>query len=835
MASKKRNRPATEAKAAGTSDATLAAPGLFDRPLYRHGAALLVLAVVSFGFFGPIHFSGKSLIAFDTVSWRAMAQSMIDYEAATGEQALWSTHPFGGMPGYLIAAPEGVPQADDLFSALRRVIWPSSHFLVMLAGAYVLGFMLTGGVWSALFAACAYGLTSYMPIILSAGHNSKFIALAFAPWLIVAFGYALRRPGLLQGLLFAIALAANLSAGHIQITYYAVWVIGIVWLVEGVRALRGEERAAFLRATGWLALGGVLAILMVANPYLAIAEYKEFTIRGAESGGAPGAMDWSYAMGWSQGVGELLTLLIADAYGGSSAYWGPKTFTGGPHYVGGLVLVFAALAVWRYRTPAVLGLAIAALVMTLFSLGEHFSILNRPMYDYFPLFGSFRVPETWLSMVALTLAALAAVGLHGVLGERDTTGSFWRSPAVVAFGVAIAFTAILMVGKESLMAFERPGEYAQIAQQIASGNNVAPNDPRVEQAARQYITEVGAQRRDMFGGDALRTLLFLVLGLGVVVAVRRGAVPAWVGGGVLVLLVVIDLWGVDRRYLNAEQLVDAKDSAEEVPLYDFDRFLVDRVAEAGGPGHFRVLSLEGRHPMVNARPSFHYESLGGYHGAKLRLYQDYLEHLLLNPVTGVPNPNALDLMGVRYVVSGRPIPGMTVVYTGDQTGYSVYEKTDALPRAYFVDETEVIDGHEAIWERLLSPGFDPGRTAIVEEAIVLAPAPIDSNTTATATLQRFSPHEIEWAVETDASRLLVVGEVYYPAGWTAAVDGVETPIHPVNYLVRGVEVPAGAHTVTMRFEPASVRTGRMISGIATFLVYGGVLALLGLGYFRRSR
>ncbi|MDZ4701989.1 MAG: YfhO family protein, partial [Rhodothermales bacterium] len=306
------------------------------------------------------------------------------------------------------------------------------------------------------------------------------------------------------------------------------------------------------------------------------------------------------------------------------------------------------------------------------------------------------------------------------------------------------------------------------------------------------------------------------------------------GGGVLVLLVLVDLWGVDRRYFNAELLVDAQNSEEQVQTYDFDRFVLDRVAEAGGPGHFRVLSLEGRHPMVNARPSFHYESLGGYHGAKLRRYQDYLEHLLLDPRTGTPNPNALDLLGVRYVISGRPVPGMTAVYTGDQTGYTVYEKTDVLPRAYFVEGVEVVEGHEAVWERLLSPEFDPGRTAMVEAPIEWATAPIDSNATAAVTLRKFSPHEIEWAVETDAPRLLVVGEVYYPAGWTAAVDGAETPIHPVNYLVRGVEVPAGAHTVTMRFEPASVRTGRLISAIATFLAYGGVLALLGLGYFRRS-
>jgi hypothetical protein len=807
---------------------------LFEHPLYRHGSAVLFLILLSVAFFSAIHFSGKSLIASDTVSWRAMAQSMLAFEEETGEEALWATNAFAGMPGYAIAAPSGVPQIDSVPAGLRRLVWPTSHFVVLLLGTYVLGVLLTGHTVVSLVMAGAYGFTTYIPIILAAGHNSKFIALAFAPWLLAAFAFTLKRPGWWGGLLFAIALAANLRAGHIQITSSAAWVLALWWLSEGVAAFRGGSGKAFVSATGWLVLGGVMGILMVAHPYLAVAEYKAFTIRGAEPGGGAGGLAWEYAMGWSQGVGELLTLLIADSYGGAAAYWGPKGPTGGPHYVGGVVLALAVLACARYRTPAVSGLGLAALFMTLFSLGEHFPALNRLMFAYFPLFDAFRVPETWLSMVALVLAVLAGIGLKGWLGEAWASGSIWRNPVMASFGSLLALTVVLTIGRDSFLSFERPGEPEMVAQQLAVRNGISPDDPRVVQAVQQYTTEIGQERRDLFTRDAWRTLLFLALGGIVLLAASRAGWPAWLGAGAVFILVLIDLWGVDRRYFNEDLLVDAGSSADRVATYDFDRYLLSRVESAGGPGHFRVLSLEGN-PTVAARPSFHYESLGGYSGAKLRLYQDALEQLLLDPATGLPRPNALDLLSVRFVASGRPVPGLEAVYTGDETGFTVYEKRDVLPRAYFVEDTEVIPDAASTWERLRDPALDLRRQALVAESLDLAPAPIDSMSTATVLLRAFTPHEIAWQVDTDRPRLLVVSEVYYPAGWSATIDGAEVPIHRVNYLVRGIVVPAGAHDVQMRFAPRSVRIGYQISLGATLLTYGGMLVLLVVGMSRRKK
>jgi hypothetical protein len=307
----------------------------------------------------------------------------------------------------------------------------------------------------------------------------------------------------------------------------------------------------------------------------------------------------------------------------------------------------------------------------------------------------------------------------------------------------------------------------------------------------------------------------------------------WVMQAVLVLLVVIDLGGVGRRYFNEDRMVRESNAEARIPTYDFDRYILQQQENAGGSGHFRVLSLEQVDQTKNARPSYHYESLGGYSGAKLRLYQDYLDHLLYDPQTGMPNEQALDLLNTRYIVAQAPLPGTQEVYRGEQTGLVVLENPDALPRAFFVGASEVTPSPEETWARLLDPGFDLRRTVLLHEAAAVETTPIDSNSTATVTLQRYGPREIAWRVETDAPRLLVVNEIYYPAGWNAYIDGAPIPIHRADYLLRAVAVPAGTHDVVMRFEPALYTTSIWLSGVTTLFVYGGVVALLGLAWFRR--
>lgn len=804
----------------------------------QHLICLGLLLVVMVAFYAPMLFSSESIVAGDAVQWRSMAESMMAHHEETGEEPLWSTNAFGGMPGYMVTRFAEIPQIDTVATWLRRVIWPLSHVLFLLGGMYALVVFLGGRPLAAVLGAIGFGLTTYMPILLVAGHNSKYIALCFAPWLLLAFAYAMRRPRLLAALLFAAALAVNLRAGHPQITYYVLFTMGVWWIGEGIAALRAKATAPFGRATAWLALGTLLAALMVAHPYLLQAEYKDYTIRGTASAAVGGAESaFAYAMAWSQGVGELLTLAVSNAYGGGGAtYWGPKVFTAGPHYVGGLVLLLGVLALvlWRRRGP-VLALGIAALLMMLFSLGEHFEAFNRLMYAYFPLFDAFRVPETWLNVVALVLALLAGLGATALVrGDEPEREERPQDRLVLGLtGGAIALALLAYAVGPSMLSFSKPGELDQIIQQIAQSNNVSPSDPRVLSTAQQAVAGVEDERASLFRADAMRTFLFLLFGGALIVAHRLRRLPAWVTLGGLALLVTIDLFGVGRRYFNEDALVPASDPETQIATYGFDEYLVGRVQEAGGPGHFRVLSLESGNPSQNARPSYHYESLGGYHGAKLRLYQDFLDHLLVTP-DGQLSQNALRLLGTRFIVAGGLVPGYEVVYQDPQTRLVVLEDPEALPRAYFVGAVEPLPDGPAMWQRIQQADFDPAQTALVFEGASIATTPLDSASTAAVTLETFGPREIVWQVETDAPRLLVASELYYPAGWKAFVGGEEVPIHQVNYLLRGVEVPAGTHTVRMAFEPARYGLGLWLSGLSTVLVYGGIVALLALAW-RRER
>lgn len=807
--------------------------------LTQHFICITVLLAVALVFYAPALFSGKTLIGGDIVQWRATAESMLQHRADTGEEPLWATNVFGGMPGYVISPPDKVPQIDIVPTRLRLLMWPVSHFIFLLLGAYLLVLFLTRDKLASTLAAVAYGLTTYLPIILTAGHNSKFIALCFAPWLLLAFANTLRRPAVLSGLLFAAALAVHLRAGHVQITYYITFLIGIWWVFEGVGAIREGRAKHFGRATLLLVLGAVAALGMAAQSYLLTTEYRPFSIRGSSSGGAVGGLDWAYAMGWSQGIGELITLLIADSYGGAAMYWGPKPPTGGPHYVGGIVLLLAAVAVWRFRLRVVRVFGLAAGLMTLFSLGRHFEALNRLMYEYFPLFDAFRVPETWLIAVALKLAVLAGLGLAYIVRteesadmEKDKTRAILK-----ASGTAVFVVLVLLLGRNALFSFERPNEFEEIRAMVAAQMERPVDDAQVGRTTDQlYQERLVTPRADAFTKDAVRTLLFLLLAGGTLILYRRKKLPAWSVQAVLVLLIAIDLGGVGRRYFNEDHLSPTRRAEARIPMLDVDRFILEQQANAGGAGSFRVLSLERMDQTRNARPSFYHESLGGYSGAKLRRYQDFLENMLWDPETGHPNENALDILNTRFVIAQNPIiPGTNPVFQGDQSGLNVLENPNVLPRAFFVGETDVIEAAEDTWTYLRSPAFDPQREAILGEGLDLLDAPIDSTSSVSVELVEYGPRKIAWSVETDHPRLLVISEVYYPAGWTALINGSEVPIHRANYLLRSVVVPEGAHEVKLRFDPRSYRVGRVVSSASTALVYGAILLLFVLAIHRRRR
>lgn len=813
-------------------------------PLSQHAICLGILLIVGLAFYSPLVFEGNSFQGTDNITFRANAQVTIEHHEETGEWARWAPNVFSGMP--YINYKTAVTQLDDLVSAARSVAWPVGHLFVLMAGVYLLVFYLTRNSLSGLLSGMAFGFTTYIPIIIAVGHNTKFIALAYAPFVLLAFAYTLRNPSLLGGLLFAGALALQLRAKHPQIVFYVGMVLALWWLVEVIGAVREDRVPQLAASTGWLTLGTVLGLAMAAQPYLARYQHKEFSVRGAAAaaaggGDGGGGMGWDAAMRWSQGPGELFTLVVAEVFGGGGqTYWGPKTFTEGPHYVTGVVMALAGLAAWRVRTWLVWGLGLAALGTALFSLGKYAAWINWPLFQYFPFFDAFRGPEMWLSVTALAVVVLAGIGLDYAL-RRDGSQSrrqrqqsdARQKPILIAFGVVFGIVALVWLAPNTFLDFEKPNERQRIRQMLLRQNpNVSPENPRVQQTVRKQMQKVKEQRRGAFATDAQRTLLFLALAAGALLLYRRETIPGWAAGLGIVAVVTIDLWGVDSRYMNEERYSPGE-TEQAIPTYQFDQFIKERQQEAGGLGHFRVLSLAEGDPTSTARPSYHYESVGGYHGAKLQRYQDYLDHILRVNAQGPPNENALDLMNTRYIVAQQQLPGTEVAYRGEESGVLVLENPDAVPRGFLVGETEVVEGAEATWDRLRDSTFNPRQTALLPEPIDAPVTPIDSNSTAEVTLEGYEPETIRWTVSTDAPRFFVASEVYYPAGWNAYLNGEKVPIHRTDYLLRGVHVPEGEHTLVLRFEPKADRYGRWIAWTSTILVYGGVLTFVGLRVRRR--
>lgn len=811
----------------------------------QHVIALVFLCAVGIGFFWSVTMGGQSLIGGDTVQWRGMAEAMQAYEEYSGDRAFWAPNGFSGMPGYFIHYPKEVWQMDRIPAAVRNMgWWPAAHFLVLLAGMYALVLFLTKSPLSSVLSAAAFGLTTYIPLILTAGHNTKFVSLAFVPWLVLAFLFTLRRPlhsGWLRvsvgGFAFAIALAMNLRADHVQITYYVVIALAVVWLVEAVASIRERRVKMLLLSTGALIVGGLIGVAMVAQPYMAMAEYRAFTIRGA---GESGGLAWDYAMNWSQGWGELLTLIIPNAYGSSGAtYWGAKPFTAGPHYIGIITAFLAGIALAAVRKRTVIGLGVAAFVMILFSVGENLEWLNRLMFNYFPLFSSFRVPETWLVVVALTAAILAGVGLWYIVRKDRNPESEARRYRILTRGLMVggALLLLLLIGRSAFFSFEAPGEFQEVTQAYAEQSGASPTDPMVVQAAGRYLAEAKQERQDMFAADALRAILFFALAGGLIFLYLKKKISPVVLQIGLVLLVVVDLWQVDRRYFNDENpaIRRSSDITRAIPEYGFDRFILAQQEVAGGPGQFRTLPL-ALNAFNDGRTPYFYESVGGYHGAKLALYQDYLDDLFFSPEGGL-GPNALELTATRYIIWQDSIPGFDVAFRDSQTGLVVLENPDPVSRAWLTEDYVVTDDRDETYGYLRDPSFDIHERTVLAEEPVFPPihTPVPDSSVAVAQFVRFNPREVVWSVTTDQPRIFVASEVYYPAGWVARINDREVPIIRANHFLRAVAVPAGTHHISMRFEPATHDRSVRITLAATSFAYLGFLIVMGFWWYRRGR
>lgn len=785
--------------------------------------ALGILLILLLVFFSPMMLSDKTLLPPDSVASR-WAGPFLEGARDSGVYPLWNPLLFCGMPSY--ASLTSAPYVDVVENVVRWGIWLVRRIVPLPDFTRIfINYLLFGGAvflllrtkklspGAAFFASLAMVFMPQVIAYAAFGHNTKLGTVMFVPLIFLLLERLLDRRNLLYLCLMGLAVGLQLLRKHVQICYYTQLMAGIYFVYWAVVTIRNDRKIGRVLAGGGLLLGALLlGVLLSAVLNLSVMEYAEYSIRG---GGETGGLNYDYATNWSFPPLEITTYFIPSFVGfGRDTYWGPMIFTDMPLYFGLVVFVLAGLALVVRRNRTTLFFGIFALIVLLVSFGKHLPLLYGPMFKFLPLFSKFRAPKMIQVMLQFSMVILAAFGLQGILDLREKEND--RSLKnirryLMAFGaVLFLLFFILLVGKNAYLGW-------------AAGARSGP------EAAYDRALGDGFKALFFFGVTAA------VLWLGVMRRMRAGLVIVLLSG-----LAFLDYWLVDRQFVEPRSRTEEGAFFRETPDV---RFLKER------EGPFRILQVADQRPP-NWYAYHGIQNVSGYQGAKLRVYQELIDAF------GMPNgflqkylkveegqyvwrePGEISrsrwerdqaflrLTNVRYIVGPYPIPdpALRVVSPPRVQGQNaVLEYRDALPRAYFPERVVVLEGKEAVLAAMSGPGFDPGRTAIVEEAL---PSEVEGSENHTARVKSYAIHRVDIEADLPTPGLLVLSDMYYPAGWKAYVDGAESRIYKTNWAFRAVFLEPGSHEVSFRFEPRMPTLGLTIS-IATLCL---LLAGIGLGW-----
>ena len=801
----------------------------------RHIICLLFLFILPAILFHQTVIGNKTIVGSDIVQWRAGAQAIIQARQQYHNEPLWDANMFSGMPAYLISFRKAVPNIDN-FLSLFRGIFPAAQFWILLAGVYLLLILQGMRPLSATLGAILVGFTTYIPIVIGAGHNSQFMAYTLIPWVMVGY-WLLTRSKINKWFaffVFALAVTLELRANHPQVTYNFMYLMGIWWLYDVYNAYKENKLPEIGKITGLLVGAGILAVLANLQPYLSINEFAHYTIRGGSAIDKTSGLGIGYAFQWSQGWGELFTYAVPGLLGGSSSagtYWGPKSFTSGPHYLGAVALLLLVLGIAKseYRLKWVF-VASGVLAM-LFALGKNLMWFNRLMFEFVPFFSKFRAPEMWLMVTEFSFSIVAVYGLDWLIKQVTERKFGTTRQLAVPLGIVVGLAIILLTASNSFMSYQKPGERQALAQQVAQQNQLSPNAPQVQQAVNRYMEQqIVPKRKSLATSDSIRFLIFVIIGAGLIIAAYTNKILVSLASLFLVLIAVIDLMNVDFRYYDDSSLVPNTFDRQQVVermRKPIDTFLEQHVKSDSTAWSWRVLPMS-ENPFNNAVPAYFYPSLGGYTGAKLADYQDLINHAMFDGPKGI-NTGVLDMLNTRYITLNRQIPldGFKTVYNAKDG--VVLENERVLPKAFYVDSLVYANSAQEAIDAIKSP-FNPHKFAVVEGAQNLKANP---DTTASVSVTTYRPREIEMKTSRKTDGFLVLSEIYYPAGWKATIDGNEVPIVKTNYVLRGLSIPAGNHTITLTFNPTTYTVSTTVTWIATILIY--LIGILGIvQYYRRN-
>lgn len=821
--------------------------------------AIALFAVLSFAYFFPADLDGRILFQHDSSAGVGAGQEATEYYEATGERTRWTNSLFGGMPTYQIAPSYDTTKPLNWVEKAYRLFLPEYVQLtfILMLGFYILMRAFGMSAWLSALGGIIWAFSSYFFILISAGHIWKFITLAYIPPTIAGMVLVYRGKWLWGSVLTALFVALQIKSNHVQMSYYFLFVMLFMAIAYGVEAYKAKQLPRFWKATGVLVIAGLIGVATNLSNLYHTYSYSKETMRGKSElvyeGDAAqqtsSGLNRDYITQWSYGIGETWTLLVPNFKGGASVplaanetamkkanplysniytqltqYFGEQPMTSGPVYVGAFVLFLFILGCFIVKGPMKWALLGATLFSILLSWGKNFMPLTDFFIDFVPMYNKFRAVSSILVIAEFTIPLLAILALKRIFDEpsvlKQTRNGLIVS-TILTFGVAL----ILWIWPSFMGSGFIPTQEMQMLQNALSPNDLAP-----------LVSNMSEMRAAMVSADALRSMVIIAIGLAILYFFIIGKLKKTYTIGAIALLCLVDMWGVNKRYLNDEQFVP-----NSIKRTTFVQTPADKHILQDDALDYRVLNLTGSTFNEN-NTSYWHKSIGGYHAAKLRRYQEMIDHHISPEIEAAYNEIA-QASGVMEEVDGSKFNVLNMLNTkyfilpAGRNGEAIpIQNPYAYGNAWFVKNLSYVANANEEIETLYD--INPRETAVVDKRFEETLKGVTTNVTdslASITLTSYSPNHLVYETTNENDGIAIFSEIYYPDGWQVTIDGQPATLARANYILRALHLPAGKHVVEMKFDPQSLHLTEGIAYGALVLLLIGVITAICLTYTKKNR
>jgi hypothetical protein len=821
-------------------------------------ASVVVLIAVAIFFTMPV-FKGKQLKQYDIIQHKGMSKEILDYREK-GETILWTNSMFSGMPAYMIETKyDGSVMYYVNYFFRNTLPHPTGLIVMMLLGFYILMLSMKVDTWLSVAGAIAFTFSTYFIIVITAGHNAKVHAIAYLPPLFAGLYMAYRRSLWLGVTIFSLFFALELMANHPQMTYYFSFFALAFIVAEFFGALAEKKLVHFAKVSGLLLLGTLLAVGSHWGYLKTTLDYGKYTIRGtseltSNQENKTKGLDRDYITQWSYGIDETLTLLVPNYKGGASAqiaehkdalkhtdpqyrqvigsmnaYWGDQPSQSGPVYVGAFVFVLFFFALFALKDRMKWAVIVTLFITVMLSWGKNFQGFTDLFLDYFPGYNKFRAVSSILIVAELLIPMMAIFGIAAFvqnaklwdepvqfLGKK--MGFDYKKLFIGVSGIFALYTFILAVAPDMLTSFFASGEYDELSgefEKMGAGKSQISD----------ILAELEAARAAILKSDALRSFIIILIGAGLVISYAYMKYSKYILVGGLGLLIAGDMISIDKRYMSEQRkdFVEVKKGLSDlIPETQADRIILSDKNLS-----FRVLNLT-KSPFNDATTSYRHKSIGGYHGAKLKKYQELIENSLYPDISKLSSvfrkgTTMAQVDSAFALCGGLNMLNTKYIILDDKSMPIINES--ALGNAWFVSSYKVENTADDELKTLLS--VNPRDVAVLDKnaGSAVSGLTLQKDSSAFANLVSYHPEKMQYETNNRYEGLLVFSEIYYPEGWYATIDGIDTEILKADYTLRALRVPAGSHKIEMVFAPNFWRDQKISFGFSlALLLFCGVIS-----------